>query len=402
MGDYFTFHKTILGYVHKMKEIPCEDFSESCSDEDGQFHIAVVADGHGDEACMRSADGSRIAARITKYCLEDFAEKYLKEMAGNAANSDKEILDKTIHDKLAIDNNAREIVLKQLTDTIISYWFSFVKNDLKERPLSLEDRKIAGDRLEHIYGTTLIAALMLPDYLILLQQGDGRCDVFYEDGLVEQPIPWDTRCYENITTSMCDEDVVTGIRSHVIDLRERKVIACYLGTDGVEDSYRNMESTHNFYRSLTCKLNQVGKGGFKRYLSKYLPEFSRRGSGDDVSVSGIVDMDSIRDYTEQFQKQIKQYELEESLAQYENRKISMSRKYEMLLERKNEASVLCEEKEVQLKGIYNIGVGQWEQVKDAQKEYGKWQKEFDEYSREYQTVENNIKSIKEELAELEK
>ena len=35
-----------------------------------------------------------------------------------------------------------------------------------------------GERLEHIYGTTLIAGLLTESYLLLIQQGDGRCVVF--------------------------------------------------------------------------------------------------------------------------------------------------------------------------------------------------------------------------------
>lgn len=47
MKQAYTFHKTVRGHLHIVREIPCEDFSDSFSSEDGKFHIAVVADGHG-------------------------------------------------------------------------------------------------------------------------------------------------------------------------------------------------------------------------------------------------------------------------------------------------------------------------------------------------------------------
>lgn len=382
MSDYYTFHETVRGYLHKMRDIPCEDFSESCSGQNGRFHIVTVADGHGAASCMRSSDGSCAAAYIARECLVEFAEKYLEE-ADRAAEGTGDVFDENIHEKLEFDNNARKLLLKQLTDTIISRWYSFIEQDLNERPLSEEEKILAG-RAEHAYGTTLIAALLLPDYLILLQQGDGRCEVFYEDGTVEQPIPWDERCHENVTTSLCDEDAAASIRSCVISFKERRVTACYLGSDGVEDSYRNMEGTHNFYRALTCSLNERGKDGFEAYLEEYLPEFSRKGSGDDVSVGGIVDMDGIKADTERFQKQIRHYELTESLAQYENRKISMSRKHEILLGRKNEAEAACRVA-----------------MKVAEKEYENRRQEFDEYDRTYQAVEDEIDRIKNEIALLE-
>lgn len=84
------------------------------------------------------------------------------------------------------------------------------------------------ENVEHIYGTTLMAALALPGCLLLIHQGDGRIDVFYGDGRVEQPVPWDIRCEDTTTTSMCDADVTSSIRHKIINLRETPVVACYL------------------------------------------------------------------------------------------------------------------------------------------------------------------------------
>ena len=57
-----------------------------------------------------------------------------------------------------------------------------LKNEVSEDDLSeagiYSETYRQGQRLEHLYGTTLIAALMVSKYLILIQQGDGRCDVF--------------------------------------------------------------------------------------------------------------------------------------------------------------------------------------------------------------------------------
>jgi hypothetical protein len=84
-----------------------------------------------------------------------------------------------------------------------------------ENPLTLDerakcdrylDRYDRGEKLEHIYGTTLIAGLLTDKYLLLLQQGDGRCDVFDANGEVSQPIPWDDKCFANVTTSLCEDD----------------------------------------------------------------------------------------------------------------------------------------------------------------------------------------------------
>ncbi|MCM1222239.1 MAG: protein phosphatase 2C domain-containing protein [Lachnospiraceae bacterium] len=383
MGNYYAFNTTVEGHLHQMKKIPCQDYSESYSDERGRFHIAVVADGHGDAACMRSAEGSRRAAEIAKDCLVRFARDV--DEAGGGYGS--------IREQLSIGRYG-ERVLQQLTNTIISCWYSSVGDHLCRHELTPDEKARAGqyeelyrrgDRLEHIYGTTLLAAVMFSDYLILLQQGDGRCDVFYEDGTVDQPIPWDDRCHENVTTSMCDEDVAASIRSCVINFKDNKVtayssrqyeqgycerdltggrvVACYLGSDGVEDSYRNMEGTHMFYRQLTCDLYERGKEGFGTYLKEWLPDFSRQGSGDDVSVSGIVDLERIGAYVPSFQKQISLYTQKESLDRYESRKISMSRKDEMLRRRSDETEDALREKQRQLLDFY-------QKEKGTKEEYG--------------------------------
>lgn len=445
MGNFYAFNKTVKGYLHDKKNIPCEDFSGSCSDEKGRFHIAVVADGHGDTACMRSAAGSRKAVEIAKECLAQFAEDVMEGQASEGCRS--------IGEQLAIGRHGGT-VMRQLAASIVSRWHSFAAKDIVDNPLSPQEMDKAerfadlyrnGERLEHVYGTTLIAALMLPDYLILIQQGDGRCDVFYEDGTVDQPIPWDDRCHENVTTSMCDEDVAASIRSCVInfkdkkmtaystrlyaegycetELGDRKVMACYLGSDGIEDSYRNMEGTHTFYRQLTCDLHEKGKDGIEAHLEDTLPGFSRQGSGDDVSVGGIVDMDKIGDCVQMFREQVRQYTLEEAVVQHENRAISMSRKHEILRRRRDEAEQACREKQqrsdaeqsrlkrlcAEVKSLERIWSDQNEKVQQqaleaekAQSEFEKAQSEFQEYDEEYRAVQDQIKRIRGEINDLKK
>jgi len=314
-GKIVTFHKTVRGHLHILKDIPCEDCSVSFSDKGGRYHIAAVADGHGDPACVRSAYGARTAVGVAISCLSSFAETSLAQNAPETSGV------------LSAPRSTRQAV-QQLTNTIISQWYQEIYRHLKENPLTEEDLSAAGRytedyragrRLAHMYGTTLIAALQLPDYLILLQQGDGRCDVFYADGSVDQPVPWDDRCFENVTTSLCDEDVASSIRHCVISLRERPVIACYMGSDGVEDSYRDIEGTHTFYRELSLELVRKGLTGFEVYLEEMLPVFSREGSGDDVSVAGIVDVDAIVALLPKFETLTKRYKLSEARAFYDEK-----------------------------------------------------------------------------------
>lgn len=344
-----TFHKTVRGHLHVSRGIPCEDYSLSYSDGGGRFHIAVTADGHGDAACMRSADGSRFAAEIALDSVKAFAQA--------AFMPDSPQLTPDFSENMEIPKY-RDRLIRQLMNVIISRWYQRVNEDLEANPLTEDELEAAdksggqgeayrrGERLEHIYGTTLIAALWIrEDYLILIQQGDGRCDIFYGDGHVEQPIPWDSRCFENVTTSMCDSDVVSSIRCHVADLKARPVIACYLGSDGVEDSYRDMEGTHTFYRELSCKAVELGSAeAIEAYLETMLPGFSEAGSGDDVSAAAIVDLERLKPFVPAFEALSQRYAMEDRKLFYESKLASMTRKRGILKRRLDEAEKAAAEK----------------------------------------------------------
>lgn len=357
MGELTAFHKTVQGYNHIKAGTPCEDFSDSYQDEAGRFYIAAVADGHGDPACFRSSFGSKSAVTIAVEILKEFGEAYFQEHASASLS---------IKDQLTYENG-RRIQLRQLTNRIISRWSTVVLKDLEDNPPSdedyqsagkMEDTYRAGNRLEHIYGSTLIAALRLPEYLILLHQGDGRCDVFYADGSVDQPIPWDSRCYENVTTSLCDEDSADAIRTHVIDLGKTPVVACYLGSDGVEDYYPNpeetQEGTHCFYRKLSVALSKVSpeQAAIEEMLTPLLETHTRNGNGDDVSTAGIFVRDELIRLAPQMEAEVEKYEgdfaRQQRLSACEQKIASMQRKHGILLRKFNEAQADVAEAEQSL------------------------------------------------------
>lgn len=350
MNQLYTFHNTVRGHFHIMNEFPCEDASASFSAEDSRYFIAIVADGHGSKSCFRSDYGSKIATEVAIKCLQQFAETALAS----------EEIESRFYKDMFNNQRYRQMTIKQLTDTIIAEWNDRVLEDYRINPPSREEMGESVEGYEnsknpaHIYGTTLIAALQLPKCLVLIQQGDGRCEVFYSDGSVDQPIPWDTRCEDTTTTSLCDEDVADRIRTIVINLEEKQVMACFLGCDGVEDAYRDtyeglggshvlMGGVHTFYKDLICHLATMKKELFEEYLRTMLPQFSsngrfsRSGSGDDISVAGIVNISVIRQHLNKYEYDVKCYALEEELFWKEDELRSKTRKHGILQKRVTEA-----------------------------------------------------------------
>lgn len=357
MGPTYAFHETVRGYLHIKNDLPCEDSSISYSTEDGRYSIAIVADGHGSKACFRSSYGSQVAVDTALECLCQFAEETL------ASESSEDRFYKDIFS----NPHYRQMTVRRLTTAILRGWNDRILKDYQDNPPTAEEMGEyaadyeGGKNTAHIYGTTLIAALRMPKCLLLLHQGDGRCDVFYTDGSVDQPIPWDPRCQDTTTTSLCDKDAADSFRNCVLDLTVKPVMACYLGCDGVEDAYRDtyedlgrshilMGGVHAFYKDLTCHLAKMERKEFEDYLKAMLPDFSangrfsRSGSGDDVSVAGLIlDASVLGQYVAKYEYDVKLYELEEALFWKEDELRSKTRKHGILQKRIEEVRAALDE-----------------------------------------------------------
>lgn len=409
MKQKYTFHKSVRGHLHVIREVPCEDYSDSFSEENGRYYIAIVADGHGAAECFRSSFGAKAATMVAMKCLKEFAESVMVSAE----------TEKMFYREIISNPRYRQATIRRLTDTIIAGWHDSIWEDYKINPPMPEElgenkEKYKDEtKVPHIYGTTLLAALQFEKCLILLHQGDGRCDVFYADGTVDQPIPWDSRCEDTAVTSLCDKDVANSIRSTVLDLVEKEVIACYLGCDGVEDAYRDtyenlggthekMGGVHTFYKDLTCKIAVLEIEKFEKDIEQMLSEFSKNGlfshsgSGDDVSVAGIVDRTAILKVVERFALDVKRYALEETLFWKEDELRGKFRKHEILKKRMDEA---YKQKEMLLKEKEKHQYSE-QALQEAEQRYETAKNLFDLFDAKYQQIQKEAEEVLAELEEL--
>ena len=285
MNKFSAFAQTSIGANHIHKHICCQDSAMAINNDD--FVFAAVADGHGSPHYLRTERGSKFAVECAFDCVSEFLE-CLKD-AG-------EIMD---------DPKQRDNLLDQLWRSIVSRWHSRTEADYKENPFTPEeydkipdeygyyrDIYMSGDFIS-AYGTTLSFIAATEDFAFCGQIGDGKCVTIECSGIASDPVPDDPRCFDNITTSLCQEDAVLSAR-FVYFPKDCLPPAMFIGTDGVQNSYWNIEQLHGFYRGLALTFAEYGMTEGEQQLAEFLPEMTRKGSGDDVSVAGIIDLEALK------------------------------------------------------------------------------------------------------------
>ncbi len=314
---YDLIFSSTIGASHIRNNIPCQDYG--LVKEIEKYKVFTVSDGHGDPSCFRSDRGSRFICEIVTEILPQFLDSILKD--------NNECLLFELNNEL----------IKQLSTSIIGNWFCRIEEDIATDPITAEtiaeyesktNKSISGKiadeykaniRVERAYGCTLIAGILTDDFLFLLHHGDGRCIVVDEDGDVVQPVPWDDRCVGSITTSCCDRDAIDSIRYSIINLKKHNISACFLSSDGVEDSFASTDAMYSYFLDTIIFAIDNGMSGLSEHLSQTLPDLSEMGSSDDITIAGIIDVESCIPFVEKFKAYSKRVELEVSLEKTEDK-----------------------------------------------------------------------------------
>jgi serine/threonine protein phosphatase PrpC len=197
--------------------------------------------------------------------------------------------------------------MQQLAANIIYRWREQIAEDYQREPFSetelalLSPKELAASQKEDgwvsAYGTTLIAAVRTSNFWFGLHIGDGKCVTVNTDGTTSQPIPWDEKCFLNVTTSLSDAQALSSFRwvfeqnnksSYLSSFQKNLPKAIFVGTDGVDDTFGNDEALESFYKTVVQLFNEKEFDEAKAELKTYLPKLSEKGSRDDVSIAGIL------------------------------------------------------------------------------------------------------------------
>ncbi|GMO63843.1 MAG: hypothetical protein Ta2A_11300 [Treponemataceae bacterium] len=307
MSYYQAFSSTVIGISHSKYDKECQDFSAHHFSKNADVAIAVVADGHGAEECFRSAKGAEIAAHCAIKSIAEFIFAMQDRFTARFFHK-AEAPSRTEFEKLLLGN----------VKHIVAGWHNEVEQDYTANPFTQKELESAGDKYREAfasgtesykaYGTTLIACAVTPDYWFGIHIGDGRLTALYKDGTCDQPVPWDERCFLNVTTSICDEDAADRARVYYCPRTEKEApLAVFLCSDGIDDNYPVDDNEKHLFKLYRTILQTFAEDGFDStcvQLKDLANSFATKGKGDDTSIAGFIDMDAVKATAETWKKQI--------------------------------------------------------------------------------------------------
>ena len=294
------------GESHKADDKPCQDASFSAVYDD-RLAIAIVCDGHGGERYFRSDVGSRMATEVICESVKTFVENVDKTLfIGNPFIAEEAITSEEIVKK----QTPVDIAFRQLFSSIIYQWNQKIAEhaantamsewEQEHVPQKYLDELKTSETFEKLYGCTLMVYVQTPDYWFAFHLGDGKCVSFHQEGdLWQMPIPWDERCFLNKTTSLCDSNAINEFR-YCYEGDGKFPMAVFLGSDGMDDSFGEDPNLVNFYIQVVKMLVTEGKEATIKSIESDLPQLSKIGSKDDMSVAFIYNIDELKAHITDF------------------------------------------------------------------------------------------------------
>ncbi len=273
---------TVCGAIHERNDERNQDALKWWFAE-GKRPLAVlcVADGHGGSEYTRSHIGSRRAVEETQMLL---VSEVIPRILDSYAHSDLSQFKRQLNE--------------QMPKLLVSRWRASVYEHATDNPISEDETSDAHDietakpnvaeadtRIEQLYGTTLLAALLTPEFHIYIQLGDGDVLTGTAEGeVVRPPFPADNHLLANYTTSLCLKKAWRFVRIHFQPIVEKPPVFVMLATDGYANSFADDEDFREVASDLYNAIRQDGPEAVASQLPDWLKATSKGGSGDDISV----------------------------------------------------------------------------------------------------------------------
>lgn len=315
----------------------CQDYSYSHVYENGNA-IAIVCDGHGGKRYFRSDVGAKIAAKVAEIKVNGFINQIGDSLLKGIPFTQRGTISEQIAKGDFAKSNKIDSAFRWLFGSIISEWNAIVEAHVDSNPLtepeksSLEERWIMDFEgkvnLEKVYGCTLMVYVYTPYYWFAFQIGDGKCFACDDRGNWTEPIPWDDNCFLNKTTSICDIGAIDEFR-YCYEGDGKFPISMVLASDGIDDSFGLQENQANFYVQILKSIVTTGEESTITEIESDLPQLSKIGSQDDMSLAMVYDNVGLREvYPKLIEWQISNIK---RMIEVEHAKISKAHQIQKLL-----------------------------------------------------------------------
>jgi len=263
------------GSSHLRNGLPNQDSFEKWAGPDGSVAVLAVSDGHGSAVHFRSEIGSRMGVEAAVHALRETP--------------------------LPVpDAHPRAVA-----QSIVLAWREAVRAHLEANPFTdqewakLPPKEVAQAKAAIsanptvAYGATLMAVLAAADEILYLQLGDGDILCVDQNGGTTRPMPEDSRLIANQTTSLCQPNAAEDFRSAHFRLSQGQPPALILvSSDGYANSFQSDQDFLRVGPDYLELLRQYGPEKVEAQLDKILPEASRKGSGDDITLGFIQRLDA--------------------------------------------------------------------------------------------------------------
>uniref|UniRef100_UPI001604652D protein phosphatase 2C domain-containing protein n=1 Tax=Nocardioides stalactiti TaxID=2755356 RepID=UPI001604652D len=176
---------------------------------------------------------------------------------------------------------------------IVDTWTTKVRHHIEANPFDLGDERqaYAADDPLRPYGTTLLAAAVSGDLLVVLQIGDGDAVLVTDQGEAQRAVADDPELDGMHTSSLCEPDPLRALRTTVIDTRVEDVALVFLCTDGFGTS---RVDAGGWWKQTGEQLVDFGRTRGLEWMREQLPTWLEEPAqigGDDTSMAIIVRSD---------------------------------------------------------------------------------------------------------------
>ena len=283
------------------------------------FSLACVSDGHGGAPYFRSQKGAEFAIQTTIELLSEsidkialalekkdytklntslstsFVRRWMQKVMEDVAGTDRAVFEKELNELKQVDEKAWKVYCDELEN---AYALATQYVNLYRNPAEKDKEQVSLDKdfskldIKSMYGCTIAAYFRIKDTPLWYAFKVGDSDILMSfDEEYFKPIPDDPQCYENVTTSLCDDSVVKEFCFPEKKYLERVPKTVFCSSDGVANSFTDEDFLKKFYTKLQFSCDEDGPDKTKSEVKDTLPVLGEKGSGDDISLAGIISYD---------------------------------------------------------------------------------------------------------------